>query len=63
MRIRIQIQGFDEQKLEKNLQMKFLIIFLIKKIAIYFSLGLHKGRSRYRRSLLPSKETTLHLKP
>jgi hypothetical protein len=31
------------------------IIFL-SKIAIYLSLGLHKGRSRYRRSHHPSKE-------
>jgi hypothetical protein len=31
-------------------------------IAIYLSLGLHKGRPSYRRSLLPSKENIQHLK-
>jgi hypothetical protein len=33
-----------------------------KKIAIYLSLGLHKGRPNYRRSLQPSKENIRHLK-
>jgi hypothetical protein len=36
-------------------------IFLIK-IAIYLSLGLHKGRPSYRRSLQPSKKKLLHFK-
>jgi hypothetical protein len=40
--IQIQIQGFDEQKLEK--------------MEIYLSLGLHKGRPSYKRSLHPSKD-------
>ncbi len=35
--------GFDDQKLEKNLQLKIVFNFLIK-ITIYLSLGLHKGR-------------------
>jgi hypothetical protein len=35
---------------------------LIKKIAVYFSLGLHKGRASYRRSLQPSKEKIWHFK-
>jgi hypothetical protein len=39
----------------KNLQLKN-ISFFISKIAIYFSLGLHRGRPNYRRSLQPSKE-------
>jgi hypothetical protein len=39
---------------EKNLK------FLIKKIAIYIYLGLHKGRLSYRRSLQPSKENIQH---
>jgi hypothetical protein len=40
--------GFDDQKLETNLQLKILFIFFGSKIAIYFSLGLHKGRPGYR---------------
>jgi hypothetical protein len=43
---------FDDQKIAKHLQLKNLY-FLKKKIAIYFSLGLHKGRLIYRRSLQP----------
>jgi hypothetical protein len=54
--------GFDDQKL-KQIQMKifYIYIFLIK-IAVYLSLGLHKGRPSYRRSLQPSKENILHFK-
>ncbi len=54
--IPIRIQGFDDQKLKKKLQLKkkFHIFFI--KTAIYLSLGLHKGRPIYRRSLPPSKE-------
>ncbi len=33
-----------------------------KKIRDYLSLGLHKGRPNYRRSLQPSKETIQHFK-
>jgi hypothetical protein len=33
-----------------------IIIYFLSKIAIYISLGLHKGRLSYRRSLQPSKE-------
>jgi hypothetical protein len=33
------------------------LIFLLSKIAIFLSLGLHKGRPSYRRSLQPSKES------
>jgi hypothetical protein len=51
MQIRIQIQGFDDQKFGRNLQLNFYFIF-----AIYLSLGLHKERPSYRRSLHPSKE-------
>ncbi len=36
--------------------------FSWSKIAIYLSLGLHKGRPRYRRSLQPSKENIQYLK-
>jgi hypothetical protein len=48
MRIRIQIQGFDYQKLWK--------FTAEKKIVLYLSLSLHKGRARYRGSLYPWKE-------
>jgi hypothetical protein len=40
---------------------KFFILFSTK-IAIYLSLGLHKGRPSYRRSLQPSKENIQHFK-
>ncbi len=36
------------------------IIFFWSKTAIYLSLGLHKGRPCYRRSLQPSKENIQH---
>jgi hypothetical protein len=48
IRIRIQFQGLDDQKLGKNVQLEF---FFLSKIAIYLSLSLHIGRSSYRRSL------------
>jgi hypothetical protein len=61
MRIRFLIQGFDEQKLQKNTAEKSIFF---KKIGIYsyLSEGHHKGRPRYRRSLQPSKENIQHLK-
>jgi hypothetical protein len=52
IRIQFQIQGFDDQKLEKMYSWKFVLYFF----AIYFSLGLPKGPPSYRRSLQPSKE-------
>ncbi len=54
IRTGIQILGFDDQKLEK--------IYSWKKIAIYLSQGLPKGRPSYRRSLQPSKENICHFK-
>jgi hypothetical protein len=36
--------------------------FDFKKVAIYLSLGLPKGRPSYRRSLQPSKENIQHFK-
>jgi hypothetical protein len=58
--IPIRIQGFDDQK--KN-EKKFTAenktyIFWDKKTTVYLSLGLHKGRPSYRRSLQPSKRTS-----
>jgi hypothetical protein len=38
------------------------LIFFGSKIAIYLSLGLHKGRPSYMRSLQPSKENIQHFK-
>jgi hypothetical protein len=49
-------QGFDDQKFKKYGTAEKIISFLIKKNAIYLSLGLLKGRQSYRRSLQPSKE-------
>ena len=40
---------------------KFNFYFLHQKIAIYLSLGLHKGRPSYRKSLHPSKENIQYL--
>jgi hypothetical protein len=59
MWIRIQIQGFDDQKMEKKITAEKNYLFYDKKIAIYLTLGLHKGRPRYMRSL--SKENIEHL--
>jgi hypothetical protein len=55
--IRIRIQGFEEKKYNWN-----FVFFFWSKIAIYLSLGLHKGRPSYRRSLQPSKENIQHIK-
>ncbi len=38
------------------------VFFFWSKIAIYWSVGLHKGRPSYRRSLQPSKENIQHIK-
>ncbi len=54
--------GFDDLKLTKNLQLEIQFLFSWSKIAIYLSLGLHKGRPSYMRSLQPSKENTQHFK-
>jgi hypothetical protein len=43
-------KNWEKFTVEKNL------IFLGSKIAIYLSLGLHKGRPSYRRSLQRSQE-------
>ncbi len=49
-------------KIEKNLQLEIKFLFSLSKLAIYLSLGLHKGRTSYRRSLQPSKENIQHFK-
>ncbi len=51
--------GFWWLKLQKKLTK---IIIFWSKVAIYSSLGLHKGRPSYSRSLQPSKENIQHFK-
>ncbi len=47
----------------KKITAEIFFFFLFwSKIAIYLSLGLHKGRPSYRRSLQPSKENIHHFK-
>ncbi len=57
MRIRIQIQGFDDQEFEK-FPADIKIIFFWSKISIYLSRGLHKDVQANRRSLRPSNSNT-----
>jgi len=56
--LRVRIHGFDDHKKWK----KFTAEKNWSQIAIYLSLGLHKGRPSYRRSLQPSKENIQHFK-
>ncbi len=63
--MRIRIQSGSRVSMTKNLKKitagkKFNIFW--SKIAIYLSLGLHKGRPSYRRSLHPSKGNIKHFK-
>jgi hypothetical protein len=46
----------------KILQVKKIKNIFISKLAIYLSIGLHKGGPSYRRSLQPSKEKIQHFK-
>ena len=57
----IRIQGFNDQKLKKIIAEKNYIFFG-SKTTIYLSLGLHKKRSSYRRSLQLSKEAIQNYK-
>jgi hypothetical protein len=51
------------KKGRKEIQLTIYFYFLFdKKIAIYLSLGLHKGCPSDRRSLQPSKENIQHFK-
>jgi hypothetical protein len=54
--------GLDDLTLKKIYSWKFNFYFLGSKIAVYLSLGRHKGRPSYRRSLQPSKENIQYLK-
>ena len=58
----IRIQGFNDQKLEKNYSSNFFSIFFWSKTSIYLSLGLHKVHPSDRRSLQLSKEAIQHFK-
>ncbi len=58
----VRIQGFNDQKLEKNYSWKKNLIFFLSKTAIYLSLGLHKVCPSYRKSLQLSKEAIQHFK-
>jgi hypothetical protein len=49
--------GFDDLKLKK-ITAEIFFFFFWSKTTIYLSLGLHKGRPSYRRSLQPSKKTS-----
>jgi hypothetical protein len=62
MRIPDPDPGFDDLKLKKIYSWKFNFYSFDQKIAIYLSLGLHKGRPSYRRSLQLSKENIQYLK-
>jgi hypothetical protein len=57
----ILFQGFNNQKLKKNLQLKKKHFFG-SKTTIYLSLGLFKGRPSYRRGLQLSKENIQNFK-
>jgi hypothetical protein len=61
-RSQIRIQGYNNQKLGKNLQLKKNLFSFGSKTTIYISLGLHKERPSYRRSLQISKEAIQHFK-
>jgi hypothetical protein len=49
--------------IEKIYSWKFNFYHLEQKLLFFLSLGLHKGRPSYRRSLQPSKENIQYLKP
>jgi hypothetical protein len=51
----VRIQGFNDQKLNKRIQLDIFFFFLRSKIAIYLC-------PSYRRNLQPSKENIQHFK-
>jgi hypothetical protein len=65
-RIRIPDPGSGSRvwwpKIEKITAEKKINLFFGPKTTIYLSLGLHKGRPSYRRSLQPSKKNIQHFK-
>jgi hypothetical protein len=58
----IRIQAFNDQKLRKKITAKKKLNFFGSKTTVYLSLGLHKERPSYRRSLQLSKEAIQHFK-
>ncbi len=62
MRIRIQIQGFDDPKICNIYSWNFFKYILLIKNCYLFIPRPHKGRLSYRRSLQPSKENIQNLK-
>ncbi len=58
----IRIQGFNDQKIEKKLQLKNFFKFFFFKNCNLPTLGLHIVRPSYRRSLQLSKEAIQHFK-
>ncbi len=58
----IRIQGFNDQKLEKKLQLKIFIYFFFIKNCNLPILGLHRVCPSYRRSFQFSKEAIQHFK-
>jgi hypothetical protein len=50
------------KKLKKKITAEKKLNFFGSKTTIYLSLGLHKGRPGYRRSLQPSTENIQYLK-
>ncbi len=57
--IRFRIQGFDDKNWKYFTAEQKIIL---SEIFMYLSLGLHKGRPNYRRSLQPSKDNIQHFK-
>jgi hypothetical protein len=56
---RAKTSGLKNLKLKKlAAEQKLIFSYFSSKTAIYLSLGLHKGRTSYKRSLQPSKENT-----
>jgi hypothetical protein len=55
MRIRIQIQGFDDQKLEKNLQQKFNYLFFDQKLQFTYPLASIKDVQATGEVFIPQK--------
>ncbi len=62
IRIQIRIQHFKWIQVQIRIRIQSGSRDWWPKIAIYLSLGLDKGRPRYRRSLQPSKQKIQHLK-
>ncbi len=58
----IRIQGFDDQKLRKKIQLKIFFNLFFQNLQFTCPYASWKGRSSYRRSLQPLKENIQHFK-